>query len=347
MCVIRRSRIRAYKVDVKSKFVGRPDRATLESALAGSTRGFVEAIRHGNRIEEPDPEGLIRAGDVLAVAASREAVLRVQPELGPEADDRELLDFPAEIVDVVLTNKALDGKTIKQIAEQFGAEGRGVFLRRLSQGQEMPFNVGTTVNRGDVMQVAGAKRDVERAIKGLGYADRPTEKTDVVFMGLGIVAGALVGALASASGGVPLSLSTSGGALIAGLVCGYLRAVRPTFGRIPEPALWVFNNLGLTIFIAVVGISTGPGFVKGLKESGLSLLLLGVFVTLVPSSSGSSPASTSSSSTPASCSAPARARARRRRRSARSRRRRRARSPPSATPSPTQWATRSSSCGAS
>lgn len=274
--------IRAYKVDVKSKFVGRPI-AALESALAGSTRGFVEAIRHGNRIEEPDPEGLIRAGDVLAVAASREAVLRVQPELGTEADDRELLDFPAEIVDVVLTNKALDGKTIKQIAEQFGAEGRGVFLRRLiRQGQEMPFNVGTTVNRGDVMQVAGAKRDVERAIKGLGYADRPTEKTDVVFMGLGIVAGALVGALSIRLGGVPLSLSTSGGALIAGLVCGYLRAVRPTFGRIPEPALWVFNNLGLTIFIAVVGISTGPGFVKGLKESGLSLLLLGVFVTLVP-----------------------------------------------------------------
>ncbi|MFL5299476.1 MAG: TrkA C-terminal domain-containing protein, partial [Anaeromyxobacteraceae bacterium] len=165
--------IRAYKVDVKSKFVGRPI-AALESALAGTTRGFVEAIRHGSRIEEPDPEGLIRAGDVLAVAASREAVLRVQPELGIEADDRELLDFPAEIVDVVLTNKALDGKTIKQIAEQFGAEGRGVFLRRLiRQGQEMPFNVGTTVNRGDVLQIAGAKRDVERAIKGLGYADRP------------------------------------------------------------------------------------------------------------------------------------------------------------------------------
>ncbi len=274
--------IRAYKVDVKSKFVGRPITA-LESALAGTTRGFVEAIRHGNRIEEPDPEGLIRAGDVLAVAASREAVLRVQPELGTEADDRELLDFPAEIVDVVLTNKALDRKSIKQIAEQFGAEGRGVFLRRLiRQGQEMPFNVGTTVNRGDVLQIAGAKRDVERAIKGIGYADRPTEKTDVVFMGLGIVAGALVGALSIVLGGVPLSLSTSGGALIAGLVCGYLRAVRPTFGRIPEPALWVFNNLGLTIFIAVVGISTGPGFVKGLKESGLSLLLWGVFVTLVP-----------------------------------------------------------------
>ena len=94
--------------------------------------------------------------------------------------------------------------------------------------------------------------------------------------------GALVGALSFKLGGVPLSLSTSGGALIAGLVCGYLRSVNRTFGRIPEPALWAFNNMGLTIFIAVVGISTGPGFVKGLQEAGVSLFLWGIFVTLMP-----------------------------------------------------------------
>jgi putative transport protein len=274
--------LRAYKVDPKSRFVGQ--RVTvLETALVGTTRGFVEAIRRGSHIEDAAPGDVINAGDVLAVVASREAVLRLQPELGTETDDRELLDFPAEIVDVVMTSKVLDGKTLREIAESIGGEGRGVFLRKLiRQGQEMPFTAGTPVHRGDVLQVAGAKRDTARAIKILGYADRPTEKTDVVFMGLGIVAGALVGALSFVIGGVPLSLSTSGGALIAGLVCGYLRATWPTFGRIPEPALWVFNNLGLTIFIAVVGISTGPGFVKGLKESGLSLLLWGVFVTLMP-----------------------------------------------------------------
>jgi putative transport protein len=274
--------LRAYKVDVRSRFVGQPITA-LESALAGATRGFVEAVRRGGHIEDPDPAGVIQAGDVLAVAASREAVLRLQADLGTEADDRELLDFPAEIVDVVVTSRALDGKTLGEIGESFAGQGRGVFLRRLiRQGQELPFTIGTTLNRGDVLQVAGARRDVERTIKVIGYPDRPTEKTDVVFMGLGIVAGGLVGALSFVVGGVPLSLSTSGGALIAGLLCGYLRAVWPTFGRIPEPALWVFNNMGLTIFIAVVGITTGPGFVKGLKDSGLSLFLWGVFVTVLP-----------------------------------------------------------------
>jgi putative transport protein len=58
--------------------------------------------------------------------------------------------------------------------------------------------------------------------------------------------------------------------------------VNRTFGRIPGPALWVMNNVGLTIFIAVVGISAGPNFVTGLKEAGLSLLVAGVVVTTVP-----------------------------------------------------------------
>ena len=54
-----------------------------------------------------------------------------------------------------------------------------------------------------------------------------------------------------------------GGALIMGLVFGWLRSVRPTFGRIPEPALWVFDTIGLAVFIGVVGLSAGPSFVWG------------------------------------------------------------------------------------
>src|SRR5262249_28432974 len=162
--------------------------------------------------------------------------------------------------DVVVTNKTIAGKTLLEIRKsQEAQEVRGVFLRKLIRtGQEMPFNAGTKVDRGDVVQIVGPVVEVEKVAKKLGYADRATDKTDVVFMGLGIVIGALIGAVVIHFGSVPLSLSTSGGALMAGLVCGWLRSVHPTFGRIPGPALWVFNNIGLTTFIAVVGISTGP-----------------------------------------------------------------------------------------
>jgi putative transport protein len=82
--------------------------------------------------------------------------------------------------------------------------------------------------------------------------------------------------------GVPITLSTCGGTLIAGLIIGWLRSVHPTFGRIPSPSLWFMNSVGLTIFIAVVGISSGPGFITGLKTAGISLFFWGVFATSVP-----------------------------------------------------------------
>ncbi|MDD5007661.1 MAG: aspartate-alanine antiporter [Syntrophorhabdaceae bacterium] len=252
----------------------------------GSLRIFVERIRQGGKIMEPDPSIIIQQGDVLALAARRELLVKLENKnaIGPEVDDRELLDFPAESLDVVITNKAIAGRTLKEIVESdVAGNGRGVFLRKLMRvGHEMPVTLGSKVDRGDVLTLAGAKRDVERAARILGYADRPTDMTDMVFVGIGVLLGGLIGALSIKIGKVPLSLSTSGGALIMGLVFGWLRSVHPTFGRIPAPALWMMNNVGLTTFIAVVGISSGPGFVAGLKEAGLMLFLAGIFVTTMP-----------------------------------------------------------------
>ena len=98
----------------------------------------------------------------------------------------------------------------------------------------------------------------------------------------GIALGGLIGAFTVDWRGIPIGLSTSGGVLLAGLVLGYLRAVRPTFGRIPTPALVLMNTLGLNVFIAIVGINAGPGFVAGLQQVGLSLFIWGAVSTSVP-----------------------------------------------------------------
>ena len=116
----------------------------------------------------------------------------------------------------------------------------------------------------------------------MGYIERPSSESDVVFLGLGIVVGGLFGLLTLNVGGVPLSLTASGGALIMGLVFGWLRSVYPTFGRIPEPALWIFDTVGLAVFIGVVGLTAGPTFVAGLRETGPSLLVVGFVVAVVP-----------------------------------------------------------------
>jgi putative transport protein len=278
----RRLTTRAYEVAANSKWAGKTVREFEEQFTL--PRVYVIRLRQKSKISDAVPDTEIRSGDVLALAGPRELLLKHESAIGPEVEDPELFDFPIQILDVVITSKAIAGMTLKQLRESEAGKGaRGIFLRKLiREGQEMPFTANSKVDRGDVLQIVGSAKDVERAAKELGYPDRATDKTDVVFMGLGITIGALIGALTIKIGQVPLSLSTSGGALMAGLVCGYLRAVNPTFGRIPAPALWVLNNIGLTAFIAVVGISCGPSFVAGLKAAGLSLFLWGVFVTTTP-----------------------------------------------------------------
>ena len=140
----------------------------------------------------------------------------------------------------------------------------------------------TKIFRGDIVTVVGRTQDTAAATKLLGVPDRPTDIADVAFIGAGITVGALIGALVWKVAGVPITLSTAGGALISGLICGWLRSVHPTFGRIPTSTVWFMNSVGLNIFIAIVGISAGPGFVNGLKTQGIGLFLWGALATTVP-----------------------------------------------------------------
>jgi putative transport protein len=270
--------VRAYRV-TNPKFLNKTI-AELE-AMPKAMRVFISRIRHDGTIIEPEATTVIYPGDVVAVMARTEILMARGIEIGTEVDDKALLDFPQEFLNVVITNKALAGKTLRELAAMEFA--RGVFLRKLLRvGEVMPFTSETRLDRGDVLSLVGAKRDVERAAKELGYADRPAISTDMIFVGLGIFFGGLVGLLTVKIGGLPITLTASGGALVMGLVFGWLRSVRPTFGRIPEPAMWVFDTMGLTAFMAVVGLGAGPTFIAGLQKSGVSLIFVGLVVAVLP-----------------------------------------------------------------
>ena len=274
--------VRAYRVTNEKLF--NKTIAELE-AMPQEVRVFIQRIRREGAIIEPEPQTVIRQGDVIAVMARPEVLVERSSVVGPEIDDKGLLDFPIEVLDVVMTNKSLVGKTLDKIAksEPWRTNFRGVFLRKLTRaGQEMPITRTTQVERGDVLSLVGAKGDVDRAVAVLGYADWPTSATDMIFVGTGIFVGGLVGLLTVTVAGLPITLTASGGALIMGLVFGWLRSMFPVFGRIPEAAMWVFDMVGLSVFIGVVGLSAGPSFIAGLQESGISLVFVGFVAALLP-----------------------------------------------------------------
>src|SRR5437667_2034976 len=156
--------VRAYQV-TNPNLINRSV-AELE-ARPKRARVFISRIRRDGRILEPNPDTVVRESDVIAVLTRSGSLNARGAEIGAEVDDKELLDFPIEFLDVVITNKSLVGKTIVELAGMDFA--RGVFLKKLTRvGEPMPFSPATRIERGDVMTLIGATPDVERAAQNLG-----------------------------------------------------------------------------------------------------------------------------------------------------------------------------------
>src|SRR5579871_4709359 len=273
--------LRAYRVREGGPIIGKT--ANEAEAMLPEQRVFIQRIRRGGKIFDVTADTVVLAGDIVAIAGRRDVLVSLIGTKAEEVDDRELLAAPAEGVDVLVTSKDADGKTLQELAKW--PEARGLFLRKISRGATaitIPILPNTKIHRGDILTLVGRTQDIGASAKAFGVIDRATDIADVAFIGAAITLGALIGALVYKVGGVPLTLSTSGGALISGLFFGWLRSVRPTFGRIPTPTVWFMNSVGLNVFIAVVGISSGPRFVAGLQQLGFGLFLWGIVVTTVP-----------------------------------------------------------------
>lgn len=274
---------RAYKVT--DSFFSTP-RTIDETEVYFRQKGktiYVERLRSGGTIIDvaPGSDLKITLGDEIVLSGRREFVVGDESWIGPEVLDSDLIDFMVEELDITVASKKFDSMTVDELRRQKFMYG--VSIKSISRsGVNVPVLAQVKIGRGDVVTVVGLGREVDEVARRLGYADRRTTKTDLVFVGLGIFIGGLIGSLAIHIGEIPISLSVSGGALIAGLVLGWLRSKHPTFGRLPRSSVWLMDNLGLNMFIAVVGISSGPSFVTGLKEVGPVLFLMGVVATTLP-----------------------------------------------------------------
>ncbi|MEU6158499.1 aspartate-alanine antiporter [Streptomyces sp. NPDC047130] len=246
-------------------------------------RIYLTRVRRDGQIIDHTQETVLRQGDVVAVSALRGSLTDFDPRshLGPETDDVELLGYRTETLHVVASNKEQLGRTVAQLRrEPFMT---GVFLDRYYRaGAQFPYRLSTVLEHGDTLVLTGPRRLVDPAVRAIGKPVPTSYATDMLWVGLGVFLGGCVGIPALTVSGVPISLSTSGGALIMGLVFGWIRGKYPTFGNVPPGAQWFMDTLGLCLFVAVVGINAGPSFTGGLSSAGWGLLLWGAAATVVP-----------------------------------------------------------------
>lgn len=272
--------LRAYRIAADSPAVGRS--VAEVQAMLGDGRLALERIRRDGAVREAAEDLRLAAGDVVAVAGLRAELVRVLGGI-EEVQDRELLAVPVGGVPVFVTAAAADGRTLAELAEW--PQARGVHATRIVRGAtatEVPLLAGTRLRRGDIITLVGRTPAVAAMTAALGRPDEATPAADVAFIGLAIALGTVLGSIVVQLGSVPFTVGTAGGALFVGLFFGWLRSVRPTFGRIPGPTVWFMNQMGLNVFIAAIGLGAGPAFVAGLKVAGLSLLLWGAVATTVP-----------------------------------------------------------------
>jgi putative transport protein len=247
-------------------------------------RVVVERVLRDGTDLEVCPETRLLTGDELLLAGPSAAIIAAAATVGTEIEGEHVMrSVPGDAIEVFITSNQLHGRPLSDIAENLGEEARGVFLRGLSRrGQEVPITPATRLYVGDVATLVGLSKDIDRVLPRIGQVIRLTDRTDIAFLAGGLAIGLLIGLLSLKVGSIPLTLGGGGGALVAGLACGWFRSRRPTMGAFPPAAQQTVSDLGLGGFVASIGLVSGPAALQAIQAHGLTLLAAGLVVTLAP-----------------------------------------------------------------
>ena len=223
------------------------------------------------------PIWCLQLDDVVLVVGRREAVVAFGAN-GNEVANVEDIGVVMQTREGVFTRKGMNHTTIAAAREVVDRDMRhGVYIQSISRaGQPLPILPETKLEHGDVITFYGSPKDTKRAVDAAGYELPYSNKTDFIYMGVGIVLGLLIGLIVIDVGGVPLTLGSGGGCLLAGLLFGWMRGKHPMYGAMPSAASQLLKDFGLAAFVAVVGLNSGLQAVVTVKQSGMTIFLLGV-----------------------------------------------------------------------
>ena len=269
---------------VESGVGGAAGRTVAEIEMAESDMITIERIRRAGKAVEPRPDVMLQADDIVLVVGRREVMVTAASNIGEEVADTDGISVVMQNRQGVFTRKGMNHMTIAAVRTTVDRDLRhGVFVQEIRRAdQPLPILPETQLEHGDVITFYGSPQDTKRAVDAAGYELPVTNKTDFIYMGVGIVLGLLIGLIVVSVGGVPLTLGSGGGCLLAGLVFGWMRGKHPMYGVMPSAASQLMKDFGLAAFVAAVGLNSGLAAVVTVKNSGLTIFLLGAVVTILP-----------------------------------------------------------------
>jgi putative transport protein len=224
----------------------------------------------------PEPTLELQADDIFQVAGFPDEIAELKLEESKQVrGDRRQLEY----VRVFASSSALIGTKVKDLPQPEGFNARVVQIRR-GDVDVIP-GADIRIEYGDQVGVL-VEPDAREKISDLfGDSVQAESEFDFIALGVGLVLGGLVGLIPFPVPGIgSVTLGVAGGALVVSLVLGYFGRLGPLNWNMPVVANVVLRNFGITVFLAGVGLSSGPAFAKNLGPAGMVYVLAGMIVLL-------------------------------------------------------------------
>jgi putative transport protein len=235
-------------------------------------------VVQGNTALAVTPDVVLERGSVVALGGRLEDLTERMGLVGPEVADERALNIPLDQAEILVTNADVIGKPFKEFRnEEFAGQ---VALTRMERGgQPFPAGLETTLQRMDVLYVAGIKSAVSKAGALFGRVARPSTSTDLLTLAGGMILGFLIGKITVNLAGSNVGLGNAGGLLVSGVIVSSLVSRLRFFGNTPNAARNILEDLGLVVFIAIVGVNAGATLLEQLTGSIALYIFLAGFIT--------------------------------------------------------------------
>jgi putative transport protein len=269
--------LRAYRLDNPEW-----DGKTIADLRKAHPEYRVVNVRRGDKAMGAEPGVVLKRGDVIALGGRMSSLTSKMGLIGPEVDDAATLGIPLDQAEILVTNKEFAGRPLVDLNTSDLA-GQMQLTRLERGGVPIPFGPDTKVERFDVAFVTGLKSAVTKVADMLGAIARPSTSTDLLTLAVGMVLGLLIGQIEFPAFGAKVGLGNAGGLLVSGVIVSSIQSRLRFFGHTPNAARNILEDLGLVVFVAIVGINAGNSLLSQLTGVlALKIFLIGFVACTVP-----------------------------------------------------------------